>query len=307
MSKFSKIILAFVLTALFITSGYSQDVHPYGFNSGNHLMYASSGHEPLRNLLFEKNYISDNTSHNERINSLSSKLSLSPENTNAGLIQGIFAGYSLPLTPLKGNTQTISVKNNQTQTTSYFVKHGITGGISEKLPFGKKGNVRLVMDFSYSYFFQSGNDSIGIYTIKPKMQIFQAGLGCEYAFTSIDRVEPFIGAEINGNIFGGSTEFLNNALGTDTVKDLNMVTRYGFTVGAGVNYKLNKDLGFVFGAKYTLTNLIGKSSNLDGARELNDAAYTLEGYNVSAKTISFIKFYLGLSIYLGSSQREIPW
>lgn len=278
--------------------------------NGEYRLFAGSNNNGLRNLLYKYSSFDAGKNPliaNKEINTLSTKIELASGSTKAGLISGLFIGYGLPFSPLKGITTTISVKNTTTHVTSYFVKYGITGGLSEKLPIGKKGNIRLVMDLSYSYFFQSGSDSAGLYTIKPKMQIFQIGLGGEYAFPSFDSFEPFVGVEATGNIFGGSMQFLNNATGIDTVNDLNMVTRYGVTFGAGMNYAINKNIGFVFGAKYNICNLIGRSSDLNGARELNDAAYTLNGSNISAKTISFMSFYVGLSVYLGSASREIPW
>lgn len=280
------------------------------FTEANYGLPGGTIHNNLRNLLFENSsLVSDNNTLQtiNKINSLYSRIERASGSSKPGIISGIYLGFGLPVSPLKGNTTAISLKNNTSKVTSYYVKYGITGGLSEKLPIGKKGNIRLVMDLSYSYFFQSGSDSAGLYTIKPKMQIFQIGLGGEYAFPSFDSFEPFVGVEATGNIFGGSMQFLNNATGIDTVNDLNMVTRYGVTFGAGMNYAINKNIGFVFGAKYNICNLIGRSSDLNGARELNDAAYTLNGSNISAKTISFMSFYVGLSVYLGSASREIPW
>ena len=316
----TKIIFKNIITILFLIvlapGNYAQDNSrsPNNdsplFNAGKYKLFAGTKKNDLKNLINENSqlvpdYYSLRNEH--KINSLTAKIELASGNTKPGLISGIYIGFGLPLSPLKGNTTAISLKNSSTLVTNYYVKYGITGGLTEKLPIGKKGNIRLLMDLSYSYFFQSGNDSSGLYTVKPKIQMFSIGFGGEYAFSSIGDFEPFLDAEATGNILGGSTQFLNNATGIDTVDDLNMVTRFGVTFGAGLSYKINKDISFVLGAKYNISNLIGKSWDINGARELNDAAYTLNGNSIGAKTISYMTFYLGLSVSLGSSLREIPW
>jgi len=228
-------------------------------------------------------------------------------NSHPGLIQGIYGSFGFPFAPLKGNISTISLNNGATSAVSYFEKWAVGGGISEKLPVGNKGKFKVVINFNYSVFLNSGTDSLGVNSIKPKIEIFQTSLGGEYAITKLDRIEPFIGADITASIFGGSLQIDNSVLGTSVTADYNSVSRFGVDFGAGVDYKINKDFGFVLGGKYNISNIIGKSTDLTGAHELNDAGYSVNGINIKSKTISYINLYLGFSIYIGTSIQSRPW
>ena len=207
-----------------------------------------------------------------------------------------FAGGSIPLNELKGDVTTISLSNGATSSTSYFESWGYNLGITGKLPVGKKGNFRINISLIYNRFFNTGSDSANTVIIEPNLNIFQTGLGAEWAFTKIGDFTPFIGAEFNANIFNGSIDFIE--IGPIISYNYNRNVRFGFNAGAGVEYSINKTFGLIGGVKYNFTNLIGKDFDETGAHDLNDDAFTVNGVNIKQKNITFLNFYAGVALYV---------
>jgi hypothetical protein len=222
--------------------------------------------------------------------------SLSVLSTKPEFILGAIAGGSAPLNELKGDLSSVSLTNPATSSPAYFESWGYNIGIYGKLPIGKKGNFRVSISLIYNRFFNSGDDSASSVTIEPNLNIFQAGLGLEYAFDRIGNVTPFIGAEFNANIFGGSIDFLKE--GTSISYSYNRNIRYGFCAGAGAEYFINKTFGLIGGVKYNMANLIGKEYNSTGAHELDDESFTVNGVNINRKNINFLNFYAGIALYI---------
>jgi hypothetical protein len=213
-------------------------------------------------------------------------------------ILSVTGGYLIPLGDLAGDLSTVSLTNPATSAKAYFEKYGFTVGGQGKLTIDKKSRYRVRISFQFNQFTNSANDSSGNTTISPKLNFFQFGLGAEWAITNISDITPYIGFEANANIFGGTIAYSNNTTGANNENEYNTVTRYGFTADLGIEKAFNKSFGGFLGVKYCNANLLGKSSDLTGARELNDDAYTVNGFSIDAKNISFVGVYLGLSIYI---------
>jgi opacity protein-like surface antigen len=219
-----------------------------------------------------------------------------------GMIISPIAGFLVPLTQLKGNISSYSLTNKAVSSSSYFEKWGFDAGSLVKLPFGKRGNLRLVVSLTYSKFYEKGNDSSGAYTIKPKLNDLQIGIGGEWAFTQFKEIIPFVGFDLTGNIFDGSIEHIDNTTSVSVVTNYNTTTRYGFAIGVGADYYLSKDVSILIGVKYNIANLLGRKYGSTGAHELNDASFSINGVTINAKTISFLNIYGGISINIGESK-----
>jgi hypothetical protein len=80
-------------------------------------------------------------------------------------------------------------------------------------------------------------------------------------------------------------------------------SRYGIEFDFGADLTLSKHFGFVGGAKFSITNLFGKKTDISklgtwtGKIPLSDDGYVYNEKTVPSKTISFIMSYLGVSFY----------
>jgi opacity protein-like surface antigen len=204
----------------------------------------------------------------------------------------VTGGYDLPMQDFKG---TIGSDTN-----NYVQKSGFNVGADGKYYLGKKRNVGVTLSLGYNGFTSGTYTYPDGSTLISKINIFVAGLGIEYAFMPKGKANPFIGAEFTGNFFGGSSTFTSSG-GTVTETSVNSASRFGVQFNGGVDIKFSKSIGGVIGIRYSLANLIGKKYEITSTSiNLNDAAYTSSsGINVSAKNISYLQFYGGISFYLG--------
>ena len=225
-------------------------------------------------------------------------ISLGVLSTKPEFVLTAFAGGSLPLNELKGDLSSISLFNGATSSTGYFEAWGYNNGVLGKLPVGRKGNFMINISLIYNRFFNSGGDSTGTVTIEPNLNIFQSGLGAEWAFNKIGNVTPFIGAEFNANIYHGSIEFIEIEGGPGISYNYNRNVRYGFSAGAGIEYSINKTFGLTGGVKYNWTNLIGKKYDESGAHDLDDEAFIVNGISIKQRNIAFLNFYAGVALYI---------
>lgn len=210
-------------------------------------------------------------------------------------------GYNLPMPDLKGDLPPTSTND----TNSYSMKNGFNFGADAKYYLGKKRNVGITLSLAYNMFMNSYDipNSSPATTYKPKMNIFTVGLGAEYGFMPKGKANPFIGVEFTGNFISGKKVFDPQPTGVPeyTYKSS---SRFGLGVGAGVDIALNKSIGIIIGAKYNLSNLIGKdydSTTTIGSLELplNDK----ENGSVKSKNISYIQAYLGVSFFLNQPKK----
>lgn len=210
-------------------------------------------------------------------------------------------GYSLPLPDLKGEIPPEFSIND------YQMKNGFNFGADGKYALIKKGTLRITGSLAYTMFINSGDLEIAVGTAERKINILTAGLGVEYAFLPKQKISPFIGAEFTGNFFNG--KYIENAGGFDHEYNLKAESRFGVQIGAGVDFALNKNIGIVVGSKYSLANLIGKdydTSTVVTEYTLNDKEYTsATGVTVTAKNISYLQFYAGISFYLMQPKKVV--
>jgi len=235
--------------------------------------------------------------HENKI-SLKSKPPIDVSGIKPDLILSVTGGFSFPLADLKGDLNTVSSKNTATSSRAYFEQWGFNAGLQAQLPVDKKSRLRVTMSLIYNQFTNSGIDSSGATSIEPNLNFIQFGLGAEWAFTSISDITPYINIEANANIFGGSINFTDINSGLSYSADYNPDTRYGFTAAAGVEKTFNRTFGGYLGIKYCMANVLGKAYDPTGARELDDESFTANGFQINAKTISFVGVYLGFSLYI---------
>lgn len=203
----------------------------------------------------------------------------------------VIGGYSLPLPDLKGTYPTDS--------NSYFMSSGFNVGGVGKYYVDQKNSFGITLSIVYNAFTGKENTVTipgGSYTMTPKVNNFQIGLGAEYLFINKSKVNPFVGGEFTANFFSGNTKFAWTG-GGDTYT-LKSATRFGFNIGAGVDIAINPGFSVVIGGKYQLMNLIGKDST-----GVNPTAkeYGLDDKEMGGKkasNISAIQIYGGINLNL---------
>lgn len=217
----------------------------------------------------------------------------------------VTGGYDLPMSTFKGTFP--DDFNALKDPMPYFMKTGFHFGADGKYYIGKKANLGITLGLNY-FLFNSGDLAYTAtvegqtlnWTQKGTINFFQAALGAEWGFLPKKKANPFIGVEFTGNFFSGK---VTSTLAGATDQTLNSASRFGVKFGAGVDWHLSKNVGVVIGAKYDLTNLIGKDTTFSGAAAntiyLDDKAYTdAAGTSHSARNIGFLQMYAGVSFYL---------
>lgn len=227
----------------------------------------------------------------------------------------VYGGYSLPAGDLKGDfpdSLNSSGSLDFTKSRTLLTKTGFNFGATGKYVVDTTGHARLTAGFNYSSF--KGNKDYsrtsGITTLKNSVGIFTISAGAEYSLSPKDKVNPFAGLDLAVNIFSGKIESSGD---TAYIIDRKSEARFGVVATGGVDIKLNKNIGIVIGIKYAFANLIGRKTETSS---INDNSITddEEGGTIAlielplnddetssnrSKTINYIQFYAGLSIYLG--------
>lgn len=227
-----------------------------------------------------------------------------------------YGNYSLPTADLEGtfpDTLGTAGKLDFSTAKTLLTKTGFGFGSQVKYCVDTTGNARLTAGLSYNMF--SGSKEYPIVnkptrTYKSKVNLFTISAGAEYSLNPEKKISPFFGIDLAANFFGGSIESKGDT--TFTI-DRSKETRIGIIANTGVNVMVSKNIGLMLGVKYSLTNLIGKSTeivtrttNTTTDEEetgsvvffelpLNDA----ESGSNKSKTFSFFQFYAGVSINFG--------
>jgi hypothetical protein len=208
-------------------------------------------------------------------------------------------GYLQPTAGLKGDVSKINFKNPATTALSYYENYGYAFGLLGKLSTDKKDRFRITVSLSLNYFRNSGLDSSQVYTVQPELNFLQVGIGAEYAFMKKGRIVPFVGFDINATSYYGSINIIDDSTQSQVSLNYNPVKRFGASVNAGVDYHISGGFGISGGLKYSITNLIGRNYDESGLHDLDDESYTLNGFTIDKKTISYLSFYIGLSVFIG--------
>lgn len=203
----------------------------------------------------------------------------------------VTGGYNLPLPDLKGDPLDSADRVN-----TFGMKSGFNVGADVKYYLGKKRNVGLTLSGAYNSFSSGEFTTTGATNIG-KMNIITIGLGAEYAFMPKGKTNPFLGLELTGNFFSGNFKTTPTG-GTETEATLKSASRFGLAIGGGLDFTFNKSIGAVVGVKYNLANLIGKdsaTSTTTNEYALVDKEFTVGTTTISAKNISFIQIYAGVT------------
>lgn len=224
-------------------------------------------------------------------------------------------GYGSPLGDFKTDVPPTSPVTEENRADAdyfpYYTKSLLNFGADGKLAFGKKGNARVVLGLTYNMFSNStdavfrinSNNDLAVTSFKPNVNIFSVYLGGEWAFMPKGKINPFIGAGLAGNFFGGSFEFgrevrVKGAQRTGPM-DMKSETRIGIIFDGGVDFMLSKSIGAIVGIKYHLINPMGKGADDPseiGPNEidLGDMEHTEDGKTFAARSISSINGYAGI-------------
>jgi hypothetical protein len=198
---------------------------------------------------------------------------------------------------------------------------------SHLFPYISAGFVHLQNDDNEHAYIDSNNISYGyplpgnqIYNTTSGnsvlvFQIIHFGAGVLYFFSPKAHVSPFCGAELNYNYISGYYEQNSYPLPGRTNEgktefDIKKTRRIGAGISLGFNYRMTDELGFMFGAKYIVANVFGKESVRTDAASVNpgdkntmnllDAAAPELNSNLNSnRSISYLQFKVGFSVFLG--------
>ncbi len=235
-----------------------------------------------------------------------------------------YGGYNFPMHDLSGS-EIGEFYNFQ----SYGVTNGFSTGFTVKFSVATldHSQFRVYSNIGYSQFTRSQNNAysnVGWFQIgwprnfpanHPKttgssfarINIPYAGVGFEYAIF----IDPCLkshfnfGVEINSSIIFG--RYYNDTINTsepyEPYQSIQENLRFGFALNAAYNYRVAEMFGMVFGFRYTLNNLIGRTSKEadDTSVYLNDDENTsLNPYLSSSRIIGSFSIYAGVNFYIGS-------
>ncbi|RPI17083.1 MAG: hypothetical protein EHM58_10640 [Ignavibacteriae bacterium] len=137
---------------------------------------------------------------------------------------------------------------------------------------------------------------------------FFAGIGVQYSSSTRNIIIPYAGIELNyHNIWGSYIQKPYEPAGQNTGGEktfkIKPVSRFGAAVDGGLNYRLSEYLGFVFGAKFHIANLFGKSSErLDSSGNYQIAFLDKESADLNSnlnksRNFAYFSFYVGFVVY----------
>ncbi len=235
-------------------------------------------------------------------------------------------GYGVPLGDFKTEVPATSPLTEDNRADAdwfpYNTKQLINFGADGKLAFGKQGNARVTFGLTYNMFSNSTdavfridtNNTLGVITFKPKVNVLSIALGGEWAFSPKKKVNPFIGVGVAANFFSGKFEFsqpvkVKGVMRTEPM-DMKSETRIGIIFDAGIDFHLSPMVGIIAGLKYHMINPLGKGADDPsevGANEidLGDQEHTEDGKTFATRNISSINGYLGVSFYFGMPKTKM--
>ncbi|MEO8512375.1 MAG: OmpW family outer membrane protein [Ignavibacteria bacterium] len=224
-----------------------------------------------------------------------------------------FGGYSMPLADLKGDfPDTVGTTLlNFNKSSTLLTKSGFNFGVIGKMCIDTLGKAKVTGGFTYNSFTGSKDypRTGALLTYKNKVNIFTISAGAQYSFFPKKKFDPFVGLDLAANFFSG--EITANGDSSFTIKRKSEA-RFGIIANAGLDIKLNKSIGAVIGVKYSLTNLIGKKTDIittsttitdieqTGSSSLNELGLNdEESSNNTSKTLYYLQIYAGITFYFG--------
>ncbi len=227
----------------------------------------------------------------------------------------IIGGYSLPLADLKGDfPDTLGTSMlNFNKSSTLLTKSGFNIGIIGKYCVDTLGKAKVTAGFNYNSFSGSKDyqRTSATLTYQNKVNIFTISAGAEYDFFPKKKINPFIGLDLAANFFSGNITASGDSSYTIQRKS---ESRFGVIANGGVCIQLNKSIGAVIGVKYSLTNLIGKktdivttSSTITDTEETGTTSFNElglndeESSNNKSKALYFLQIYAGISFNFGDA------
>ncbi len=227
----------------------------------------------------------------------------------------IFGGYSMPVADLKGNfPNTIGdTLLDFNKASTLLTNNGYNFGVILKYCIDTLGKAKLTAGFNNNSF-SGAKDYLrtgATLTYKNKVNIFTISGGAEYNFLPKKKFSPFVGLDLAVNFFSGNITASGDSSFTIKRKS---ETRFGVIAIAGVDIKLNKSIGAVIGVKYSLSNLIGKKTDITvtntvppqtddeqgGTSTFKELGLNDEDSATNkSKSLYYIQFYAGISFYFG--------
>lgn len=252
----------------------------------------------------------------------------------------LMGGYSYPRPDLKGSIPEWAplgatlVDPDEGQPRVLRTKAGLSVQGDVHIAFGKTGpgkrRIRIVLGGGYTAwghsqdnyrannnFIYLGSDTTTVGKLQIHIQAVNVGLGAEFAFRPWETLNPFIGVDFTGHFYRGKI-FLDPAPTSDSsYHELTMksASRFGVSVGAGVDFAFSRNIGLIAGAKWNFHNILGKSAQ-DTAVGTNEfglvdkehtgvAPYETAGASYKSQNLSDILFYGGISIYFGQPTKKV--
>lgn len=140
---------------------------------------------------------------------------------------------------------------------------------------------------------------------------FNVGLGVQYSASTRNTLIPYAGIELNyHNIWGFYNQKPNIAVGPNSSDEMtfNMkpASRIGLGLDAGLNYRVNEYLGFVFGTKFQVSNLLGKNSERADGTDiykitfLDKESTDLNSNLNKSRNFAYLSFYIGFVVFAGT-------
>jgi len=188
-----------------------------------------------------------------------------------------------------------------------------------KINFDKYSITRGVLSMSYNNFntFQSRQSGTTLvkfinntYQQRPveynyDFNNFAVGLGLEIAPTSFTNiVSPFFNANFNFNFLSAQ---LTRVTGINDSNNVELSSfRMGVNFNAGIEVKVNSNIGIVAGLKYDMANLIYKETERDGFIEWGSKSANIN--DAEGRYITNIYYPIGEAYnYYQSKEKKINW
>jgi outer membrane protein W len=225
----------------------------------------------------------------------------------------VYGGYSIPLSQLSGDfpdTLNSTGRLDFTRASTLLAKSGFNFGAVIKYAVDTTGNARLTGGLNYNSFTGSKDYKSGARTYISKTNIISISVGAEYSFSPNKKVNPFLGLEGAANFFSGK---ITSEGDTSFSISRQGESRFGVVLNGGINIQIKENMGIIFGVKYAMANLIGKSTESTATSSnpntddeggetlalielpLNDA----ETSSNRTKNLNYFQIYAGLSFNFG--------
>lgn len=175
-------------------------------------------------------------------------------------------------------------------------KTGFNANTFFKYTFTDNGLIKGLFSLGYNLLYGSYAEVRG-YTSGMRVQTFSVGAGAEInPFGHKKKFYPGIFGLFRANFIGGESYF---AAGIDIFK---VTTRFGYTAGLNLNYRINKRISLYLGNSYAYDNLLNRQTEETYTPDphvipFRDKASPNNGL-VADRRIAYWSLYLGMNFYL---------